>query len=155
MFDGHPTAAVEFAAPLVVVDPSAVYHSPAIPVVMTCAGGLPRAREGVATHSLVAVSLPHIAGWEPSRRIALTGASNFRDLGGYPTEDGRRVLWRRVFRSDSLGPTTERDARHLVDDVGPGLATSRYSVISPSLMCMIVTPSNIARPPFVSGSSER
>jgi protein tyrosine/serine phosphatase len=27
---------------------------------------------------------------------------NFRDLGGYPTSDGRTVAWRRLYRSDSL-----------------------------------------------------
>jgi type IV secretory pathway VirB4 component len=36
MFDGPTSASVDFAAPLVVVDLSAVYHSPALPVVMTC-----------------------------------------------------------------------------------------------------------------------
>jgi hypothetical protein len=36
MFDGPTTAGVDFGAPLVVVDLSAVYHSPALPVVMTC-----------------------------------------------------------------------------------------------------------------------
>ena len=30
------TAGVDFTAPLVVIDLSAVYHSPALPVVMTC-----------------------------------------------------------------------------------------------------------------------
>ena len=34
--------------------------------------------------------------------IQLSGATNFRDLGGYRTEDGRQVRWRRVFRSDAL-----------------------------------------------------
>jgi type IV secretory pathway VirB4 component len=36
MFDGPTTAGVDFTSPLVVVDLSAVYHSPALPVVMTC-----------------------------------------------------------------------------------------------------------------------
>jgi type IV secretory pathway VirB4 component len=36
MFDGPTSAGVDFSAPLVVVDLSAVYHSPALPVVMTC-----------------------------------------------------------------------------------------------------------------------
>jgi hypothetical protein len=36
MFDGPTTAGVDFTASLVVVDLSAVYHSPAVPVVMTC-----------------------------------------------------------------------------------------------------------------------
>ena len=45
------------------------------------------------------------------RRVALQGPVNFRDLGGYPTEDGRRVQWRRLYRSDSL--------HHLEPEDGP------------------------------------
>ena len=30
------------------------------------------------------------------RRIPLEGCLNFRDLGGYPTADGRAVRWRQV-----------------------------------------------------------
>lgn len=36
------------------------------------------------------------------RDPGLSGPSNFRDLGGYVGADGRRVRWRRVFRSDAL-----------------------------------------------------
>jgi hypothetical protein len=36
------------------------------------------------------------------RRVLLSGPVNFRDLGGYPTADGRTVRWRRLYRSDSL-----------------------------------------------------
>lgn len=43
------------------------------------------------------------------RRIPLTGCVNFRDLGGYPTKDGRRLRWRRLFRSDSLHQLTPED----------------------------------------------
>ncbi len=43
------------------------------------------------------------------RRIVLTGAVNFRDLGGYRARDGRTVRWRRVFRSDSLAELTDDD----------------------------------------------
>jgi protein-tyrosine phosphatase len=43
------------------------------------------------------------------RRIGLEGAVNFRDLGGYPTLDGRRVRWRRLFRSDRLVGLTGAD----------------------------------------------
>ncbi|HEY8491972.1 MAG TPA: tyrosine-protein phosphatase [Dehalococcoidia bacterium] len=43
------------------------------------------------------------------RRIPLTGCVNFRDLGGYPTKDGRRIRWRRLFRSDSLHQLTPED----------------------------------------------
>ena len=43
------------------------------------------------------------------RRVQLEGSVNFRDLGGYSTQDGRRVKWGQVFRSDNLGRLTDRD----------------------------------------------
>ncbi|WP_295688177.1 tyrosine-protein phosphatase [uncultured Nevskia sp.] len=43
------------------------------------------------------------------RRLPLSGAVNFRDLGGYETADGRRLRWGRVFRSDSLAELGEAD----------------------------------------------
>ena len=45
----------------------------------------------------------------PARHLNLSGASNFRDLGGYPTRDGRTVRWRRIFRSNHLGHLTDDD----------------------------------------------
>jgi len=45
-----------------------------------------------------------------ARHLNLTGASNFRDLGGYPGKDGRLVRWRQIFRSNHLGHLTEEDA---------------------------------------------
>jgi protein-tyrosine phosphatase len=45
----------------------------------------------------------------PARHFNLAGASNFRDLGGYPAKDGRTVRWRRIFRSNHLGHVTEAD----------------------------------------------
>src|SRR5438876_11252862 len=45
----------------------------------------------------------------PARHLNLAGASNFRDLGGYPGKDGRRVRWRQIFRSNHLGHLTEAD----------------------------------------------
>jgi len=47
------------------------------------------------------------------RLLPLEGAQNFRDVGGYPTRDGRRVRWGRVFRSDSLAALSEADLRYL------------------------------------------
>jgi protein-tyrosine phosphatase len=38
----------------------------------------------------------------PSRDIPLADTFNLRDLGGYPTADGRRVRWRRLFRGAGL-----------------------------------------------------
>jgi protein-tyrosine phosphatase len=51
----------------------------------------------------------------PDRVWPLQGASNFRDLGGYPGRDGRRLRWRRLFRSDHLGGLTAADKAQLVE----------------------------------------
>jgi protein-tyrosine phosphatase len=45
----------------------------------------------------------------PIRHLKLEGASNFRDVGGYPAADGRTTSWRRIFRSNHLGHLTEAD----------------------------------------------
>jgi len=49
----------------------------------------------------------------PGRVLALAGASNFRDLGGYPTRDGQRVRWRCVFRADRLDELVPADWQQL------------------------------------------
>jgi protein-tyrosine phosphatase len=51
----------------------------------------------------------------PARHLGLAGASNFRDLGGYPTKDGRAVRWRQIFRSNHLGDLTAADSEVLRD----------------------------------------
>jgi len=43
------------------------------------------------------------------RLIALEGAVNFRDLGGYATLDGRRTRWRVLFRADGLSELSQTD----------------------------------------------
>src|SRR6266849_3212445 len=45
----------------------------------------------------------------PPRHLNLSGASNFRDLGGYPGRDSRIVRWRQIFRSNHLGHLTKPD----------------------------------------------
>ena len=55
-----------------------------------------------------------------NRTIALAGCLNFRDLGGYPTADGRCVRWRQVFRSDALHHLTAEDVARLRDELGLG-----------------------------------
>jgi protein-tyrosine phosphatase len=50
-----------------------------------------------------------------NRTIDLAGCLNFRDLGGYPTADGRHVQWRQVFRSDALHHLTRQDVAQLRD----------------------------------------
>jgi protein tyrosine/serine phosphatase len=43
------------------------------------------------------------------RLIALEGAVNFRDLGGYAAQDGQRTRWRVLFRADGLSDLTAAD----------------------------------------------
>jgi len=48
-----------------------------------------------------------------SRRLKLAGCFDFRDLGGYPTVDGGRTRWWRLFRSDGLHRLTGDDQREV------------------------------------------
>ena len=48
-----------------------------------------------------------------TRLIPLEGTFNFRDLGGYPTTDGRRTRWRRLYRSDGLQQLSAADVAEL------------------------------------------
>jgi protein tyrosine/serine phosphatase len=52
---------------------------------------------------------------ERSRLVPLVGASNFRDLGGYPTTGGGFTRWGKLFRSDTLHELTEDDVTLLRD----------------------------------------
>ncbi len=47
------------------------------------------------------------------RVLPLEGGRNFRDLGGYPTQDGRHVKWGRVFRSGFMTNLTDADYEYL------------------------------------------
>lgn len=49
-----------------------------------------------------------------NRHVPLSGQPNFRDLGGYPSADGRRVRWGSVYRSGELSQLSEAD----VDTLG-------------------------------------
>jgi protein-tyrosine phosphatase len=57
---------------------------------------------------LVPMSLP-VADPVPPRKLSFDGCFNFRDLGGYPTADGRQTRWRRLFRADGLSRLTKND----------------------------------------------
>lgn len=62
------------------------------------------------------------------RLVPLTGAFNFRDLGGYRGTDGRITRWGRLFRSDTLHELTDADVallRSLGLSVVVDLRTSR------------------------------
>ena len=44
-----------------------------------------------------------------TREFAMTGGDNFRDVGGYRTADGRKVVWGKLYRSASVGRYTAED----------------------------------------------
>ncbi len=54
---------------------------------------------------------------EHTRAIPLDGQSNFRDIGGYLTTDGRTVRWGEVYRSGRLDHLSEPDVAWL-DSLG-------------------------------------
>lgn len=47
------------------------------------------------------------------RRLPLEGADNFRDMGGLPAADGKRIRWGQFYRADKLTELTEDDLRYL------------------------------------------
>lgn len=49
------------------------------------------------------------------RAVKLEGASNFRDLGGYPAADGKTVKWGRIYRSADISKLTDADLTTLAD----------------------------------------
>lgn len=54
-----------------------------------------------------------------TREIALTGGDNFRDVGGYQTKDGHKVVWGKLYRSASVGRYTAQD-QALIHKLGVG-----------------------------------
>lgn len=48
-------------------------------------------------------------------RLPLQNAYNVRELGGYPTSDGRVVRWQRLLRADDISALSEQDCRFLQD----------------------------------------
>lgn len=54
------------------------------------------------------------------RKVDVEGCDNFRDLGGYPSADGRRVRWRQLFRADALHGLTEAGVARLCGELAVG-----------------------------------
>ncbi|WP_179393830.1 tyrosine-protein phosphatase [Lacticaseibacillus absianus] len=52
---------------------------------------------------------------EPKRLLDLPNAVNLRELGGYPTVDGRHIHYRKALRSGALALLTPADAQALAD----------------------------------------
>lgn len=74
------------------------------------------------------------------RDIAVPGALNVRDLGGYTTRDGSQVRWGTVFRSASLGTVTPAGdtvlaglgLRQAIDFRSPGEITANGADVLPA-----------------------
>jgi protein-tyrosine phosphatase len=77
----------------------------------------------------------------PNRHIAVEHAFNIRDIGGYPTSDGRTTQWKRFLRSDGLHALHEADMQVLLD----------YGV---RLVVDLRLPNELKSSPNVFGSSE-
>lgn len=51
--------------------------------------------------------------WTAERVLPLAGGRNFRDLGGYRTDDGQHVAWGKIFRSGTMSGLTVADYDYL------------------------------------------
>lgn len=73
-----------------------------------------------------------------TRLIPLEGGINFRDMGGYATEDGRRLKWGHLYRSGSMARLTRADYDHL-EGLGiravVDLRSSREQRSDPNVWC--------------------
>lgn len=49
------------------------------------------------------------------KHVELEGEDNLRDMGGYTGENGKRVLFRKLFRSGELSALTENDKQIILD----------------------------------------
>lgn len=77
---------------------------------------------------------------DDTRLLRLAGGVNFRDLGGYRTADGRRVRWKRLYRSGKLSALTAEAVCQLA---GEGI----------QVVCDLRTPAEREHEPSVTGFS--
>ena len=128
--------------------PDAIDHTHALTVP---AGQYSARIDGLGTGRHYVSVAPHHGGGAivvAERRLAFEGVTNFRDLGGYPTADGRRTRWGRVFRSDALHRFTPEDRRryeslhlHAVYDLRGDLERERHPNPFPSIQFAVVAQS--------------
>lgn len=65
------------------------------------------------TRSYFMIVSPAGSGILAERILPMSGAFNFRDIGGYRTRDGRQVKWGKLFRSGEISGLTDEDRRYL------------------------------------------
>lgn len=91
------------------------------------------------------------------RRLGMEGTPNFRDFGGYPTADGRRVKWGYLYRSGQLSALTEADVTLLASlelDLVCDFRREDEQEAEPSKLPAEKSP-RIASLPIVPGSNAR
>jgi len=59
--------------------------------------------------AFIAMQSAEAAVVDTSRLVPVTGATNFRDLGGYETRQGTHVKWGKLFRSGEISRLTDAD----------------------------------------------
>jgi protein-tyrosine phosphatase len=91
------------------------------------------------------------SGVATERCIAMEGAHNFRDMGGYHTEEGAKVRWGALYRSGKLSELSVRDI-NVMEQLGLSLiydfrrddererAPNRYSGANTDAVSLPITP---------------
>ena len=90
------------------------------------------------------------------RQLSLQGTPNFRDLGGYETQDGRRLRWGKLYRSSKLSSLTNADINY-VQRLGVTLICDFRQVVEQELEPTTLGDESspiLASLPVVPGSSE-
>jgi len=95
-----------------------------------------RARQIVKRMKPESYLQPHDPSWSNGRdrTLGLKTAVNLRDIGGYPTSDGRRVRWGRFYRSGTLNELSTEDVAAMAN-------------LGLTLICDLRSPEEVAESP--------
>ena len=100
LFSGGTAAAVDFSRPVMTGDGPGMV-------------ALPRTADGWACFALQFDGEPGSPMYLAERHLPMAGGVNFRDLGGFPGAEGKRVAWGTFFRTDGLSTLTDGDLAYL------------------------------------------
>lgn len=65
------------------------------------------------TRSYFQLTTPTGTAFLAETHLPMSGGYNFRDLGGFKTQEGRYTKWGKIFRSDDLNHLTDEDLNYL------------------------------------------
>ena len=97
-------------------DPELYYanHNPGLPIITTTSQqALVKNPDKSIRHYFYLESEQGEGAILAERKLALQGTPNFRDLGGYETECGRKIKWGKLYRSSKLSSLTEQDMNYV------------------------------------------